>query len=70
MLLRTHVRYAVHGRVLNEAFPGLNPTSENLARHFAHWLADRAVGTARGIGPCVRVSETETSWAQYTGSTS
>ncbi|MET9887162.1 6-carboxytetrahydropterin synthase [Streptomyces sp. NPDC006430] len=67
VLLRNHLRGAVHGRVLNEVIPGLNPTSENLARHFSQWLADRAMGGAGWSGACVRVSETETSWAEYAG---
>ncbi|MFD7853389.1 6-carboxytetrahydropterin synthase [Streptomyces microflavus] len=67
VLLRNHLRSAVHGRVLNEVIPGLNPTSENLARHFSQWLADRAMGGAGWNGACVRVSETETSWAEYSG---
>lgn len=67
VLLRNHLRSAVHGRVLNEVIPGLNPTSENLARHFSQWLADRAMGGAGWSGAGVRVSETETSWAEYLG---
>ncbi|MGW2183262.1 6-pyruvoyl trahydropterin synthase family protein [Streptomyces sp. NPDC001732] len=63
-LLRNHLRNAMHGRVLNEVIPGVNPTSENLARHFSQWLEDRAMG-----GACMRVSETETSWAEYRGGT-
>ncbi|MFF3786306.1 6-pyruvoyl tetrahydropterin synthase family protein [Streptomyces sp. NPDC001933] len=61
VLLRNHLHSAVNGRVLNEVIPGLNPTSENLARHFSQWLADRA---PEG-GVRARVSETETSWAEY-----
>ncbi|MEU2232595.1 6-pyruvoyl trahydropterin synthase family protein [Streptomyces vietnamensis] len=67
VLLRNHLRGAVHGRVLNEVIPGLNPTSEKLAQHFSQWLADRAMGGAGWDGACVRVSETETSWAEYVG---
>lgn len=67
VLLRNHLRSALHGRVLNDVIPGLNPTSENLARHFSQWLADRAMGGAGWNGACVRVSETETSWAEYSG---
>ncbi len=67
VLLRNHLRGVVHGRVLNEVIPGLNPTSENLARHFSEWLADRAMGGAGWSGACVRVSETESSWAEYAG---
>lgn len=69
VLLRNHLRSAVHGRVLNEAIPGLNPTSENLARHFSQWLADRAMGGTGQHRACVRVSETESSWAEYAGGT-
>ncbi|MFE9222450.1 6-carboxytetrahydropterin synthase [Streptomyces lavendulae] len=57
VLLRNHLRGAVHGRVLNEVIPGLNPTAENLAWHFSQWLADRAMGGAGWSGACVRVSE-------------
>ncbi|MFG2835992.1 6-pyruvoyl tetrahydropterin synthase family protein [Streptomyces zaomyceticus] len=69
VLLRNHLRSAVHGRVLNDVIPGLNPTSENLALHFSQWLADRAMGGTGWGGTCVRVSETETSWAEYAGGT-
>ncbi|MGC5000714.1 6-pyruvoyl trahydropterin synthase family protein [Streptomyces sp. DT195] len=65
VLLRNHLRSALHGSVLNEAIPDLNPTSEHLARHFSQWLEDRAMVEA-GSSVCVRVSETETSWAEYT----
>ncbi|MFB8085023.1 6-pyruvoyl tetrahydropterin synthase family protein [Streptomyces sp. NPDC055992] len=67
VLLRNHLRSAVHGRVLNEVIPGLNPTSENLARHFSLWMTDRAMGGASWSRAGVRVSETETSWAEYLG---
>ncbi|MFJ8856091.1 6-pyruvoyl trahydropterin synthase family protein [Streptomyces sp. NPDC102437] len=65
VLLGEELRCTVNGRVLNEVIPGLNPTSENLAQHFSQWLADRA--PAGGV--CARVSETETSWAEYAGGT-
>ncbi|MGV2915278.1 6-pyruvoyl trahydropterin synthase family protein [Streptomyces alfalfae] len=65
VLLRNHLRSAVDGRVLNEAIPDLNPTSEHLARHFFRWLEERDLVEA-GSGVCVRVSETVTSWAEYT----
>jgi 6-pyruvoyltetrahydropterin/6-carboxytetrahydropterin synthase len=67
VLLRNHLRSAMHGRVLNAVIPGVNPTSENLARHFSQWLADRAMGGDGWSATCVRVSETETSWAEYVG---
>ncbi|MFI2736641.1 6-pyruvoyl trahydropterin synthase family protein [Streptomyces sp. NPDC018711] len=66
VLLRDHLRSVVHGSVLNEAIPELNPTSEHLARHFSQWLADRSQEGEDERGVCMRVSETETSWAEYT----
>ncbi|MFF4717488.1 6-pyruvoyl tetrahydropterin synthase family protein [Streptomyces eurythermus] len=69
VLLRNHLRSAVHGRISNKVIPGVNPTSENLAQHFSQWLADRAMGGTGWGGACVRVSETETSWAEYAGGT-
>ncbi|MEU2516936.1 6-pyruvoyl trahydropterin synthase family protein [Streptomyces syringium] len=66
VVLRNYLRGALHGSVLNEAIPGLNPTSEHLARHCSQWLADRSLSGDDGSGACVRVSETETSWAEYT----
>ncbi|MFJ1662419.1 6-pyruvoyl trahydropterin synthase family protein [Streptomyces anthocyanicus] len=64
--LRDYLGSALHGSVLNEAIPGLNPTSEHLARYFSQWLADRSLLGDDGSGTCVRVSETETSWAEFT----
>ncbi|WP_338673892.1 6-carboxytetrahydropterin synthase [Streptomyces sp. SCSIO 30461] len=69
VLLRNHLRSAMHGKVLNEVIPGMNPTSENLAQHFSQWLMDRAMGVTIWGGTCLRVSETETSWAEYAGGT-
>ncbi|AJT62428.1 hypothetical protein T261_0739 [Streptomyces lydicus] len=65
VLLRQHIRSAFDGRLLNEVLPGVNPTSENLARYFVEWLEDRCLGS--GTATRVRVSETESSWAEYTG---
>ncbi|APE24532.1 MULTISPECIES: 6-pyruvoyl trahydropterin synthase family protein [Streptomyces] len=67
VLLRNHLRSAIHGKVLNQVIPGLNPTSENLAQYFSQWLTDRAMGGPGWDGTCVRISETETSWAEYMG---
>ncbi|MFF2226990.1 6-pyruvoyl tetrahydropterin synthase family protein [Streptomyces globisporus] len=64
--LRDFLGSALHGSVLNEAIPGVNPTSEHLARYASQWLADRPLLGDDGSGVCVRVSETETSWAEFT----
>lgn len=55
--LSWHIEEILNGGVLNETLP-FNPTSERLAEHLMTWL-DRGPAT-------IRVSETETSWAQYT----
>ena len=46
-------------RYLNEVFP-LNPTAENLARHFYDWCKAKWPETCK-----VRVSETPKTWAEY-----
>ncbi|GAA3711067.1 6-pyruvoyl trahydropterin synthase family protein [Streptomyces sp. NEAU-PBA10] len=66
VVLRNYLHSTMHGSVLNEAIPGVNPTSEHLARYFSQWLADRCLSGGDGSEVCVRVSETETSWAEYT----
>ncbi|MER5356210.1 6-carboxytetrahydropterin synthase [Kitasatospora sp. NPDC002551] len=58
-VLRRHVEDVLDGVVLNEALP-FNPTSERLSSHLAG-LFDRQ--ESRPVA--VRVSETETSWAEY-----
>ncbi|QDY75347.1 6-pyruvoyl trahydropterin synthase family protein [Streptomyces qinzhouensis] len=61
--LRRYVAGVLDGSVLNDVV-AFNPTSELLAEHFAAQL-----GPAPKVGPvAVRVSETETSWAEYTRS--
>ncbi|MFF8916898.1 6-pyruvoyl tetrahydropterin synthase family protein [Streptomyces sp. NPDC015032] len=55
--LSWHIEEVLNGAVLNETVP-FNPTSERLAEHLMTWL-DR-------YPAAIRVSETETSWAQYT----
>ncbi|MFI9060073.1 6-carboxytetrahydropterin synthase [Streptomyces anulatus] len=59
--LRWHISKVLDGSVLNESLD-LNPTSEQLARYLSDWM-DRGPAT-------IRVSETESSWAQYTRSRS
>ncbi|WP_411145866.1 6-pyruvoyl trahydropterin synthase family protein [Streptomyces sp. x-80] len=58
--LRWHVEGALDGTVLNEAVP-FNPTSERLSAYLMDCLDQQADGLA-----AIRVSETETSWAEYT----
>lgn len=51
-------------RTLNEVFPDLNPTAENLA----HALFERWKEIVHGLGgtlEAVRVHETATAWAEY-----
>ncbi|WP_331750973.1 6-carboxytetrahydropterin synthase (plasmid) [Streptomyces globisporus] len=57
--LACHIRSVLDGSVLNERLD-INPTSEQLARYLSDWM-DRGPAT-------IRVSETESSWAQYTRS--
>ncbi|MFE7485005.1 6-pyruvoyl tetrahydropterin synthase family protein [Streptomyces sp. NPDC057552] len=55
--LAWHIHKVLDGSVLNESLD-INPTSEHLARYLSDWT-DRGPAT-------IRVSETESSWAQYT----
>ncbi|WP_080636112.1 6-carboxytetrahydropterin synthase QueD [Salinispora mooreana] len=48
--------------VLGEDVP---PTSEQLARHLAHWLENHLTDSVGGRLTAVRVSETPSSWAEY-----
>ncbi|MQS38313.1 6-pyruvoyl tetrahydropterin synthase [Streptomyces katsurahamanus] len=61
--LRRYLAEVLDGSVLNDAL-AFNPTSELLAEHLAAQLTPDP-----GSGPiAVRVSETESSWAEYTRS--
>jgi 6-pyruvoyltetrahydropterin/6-carboxytetrahydropterin synthase len=51
-------------RVLNEVLP-VEPTSENLARFLAEWFAEHVEPFIGGCLERVRVSETESTWAEY-----
>lgn len=57
--LAWHISKVLDGSVLNESL-GFNPTSERIAHYLSEWM-DRGPAT-------LRVSETESSWAQYTRS--
>lgn len=59
--LRDHLAHSMAGTVLNEL--EFNPTSENLAGHLLSWARRHGL-TAGAEGLAVRVSETETSWAE------
>ncbi|WP_185095685.1 hypothetical protein [Streptomyces sp. CEV 2-1] len=62
--LAKYVRSAFHGRVLNDVLP-VSPTCEHLAEHLSQWLAGERLGSYDGPAPLVRVSATESSWAEY-----
>lgn len=55
-----HIQDVLDGAVLNKTVP-FNPTSE----HLSAYLMDHLDEQARGLA-AIRVSETETSWAEYT----
>jgi 6-pyruvoyltetrahydropterin/6-carboxytetrahydropterin synthase len=61
--LSDYIQSSLDGTFLNDRLP-FNPTSELLAHHFGHWLHDRQLTSSPGH-LAVRVSETETSWAEY-----
>ncbi|MFJ1708731.1 hypothetical protein [Kitasatospora sp. NPDC088346] len=44
---------------------GFNPTSEHLAAYLTGWTADQGLLDALGHPLTVRVSETESTWAQF-----
>ncbi|MDD9380433.1 6-carboxytetrahydropterin synthase [Streptomyces sp. ZAF1911] len=65
-ILAHHVTGSFHGQVLNDVLQ-VNPTCEHLAEYFARWLEDRAITPGNGRTTRVRVSETESSWAEFEG---
>ena len=62
----THIKKEIHDKLdhqnLNEVFPSMNPTAENLAR----WICDR-VDSLMEVGECwkVTVQESEGNIAEY-----
>ncbi|MEV7775928.1 6-carboxytetrahydropterin synthase [Kitasatospora sp. NPDC086791] len=62
--LADHVHSTLHRQLLNRVLD-LNPTSEQLAAHLAGWLADKGLTGPDGAPLAVRVSETESTWAEY-----
>ncbi|MEU1284493.1 6-carboxytetrahydropterin synthase [Kitasatospora sp. NPDC005856] len=63
--LRALLASGFEGKVLNRVVD-VTPTSEHLAAHLAGWLAGRGLADAQGRLFAVRVSETESTWAQFT----
>ncbi|MFE2727140.1 6-carboxytetrahydropterin synthase [Kitasatospora sp. NPDC059327] len=59
-----HIRSTLHRQVLNRVLD-VNPTSELLAAHLAGWLADKNITGPDGCPYAVRVSETDSTWAEY-----
>ncbi|GAA4981430.1 6-carboxytetrahydropterin synthase [Kitasatospora paranensis] len=63
--LRALLASGFAGKILNRVI-GVTPTSEHLAAHLAGWLASRGLVDAQGRPFAVRVSETESTWAEFT----
>lgn len=62
--LRTYLDATFDHRHLNDVLP-MPPTSENLAAHLATWFANNLEPQIPGTLVSMRVSETDTSWAEY-----
>ena len=63
--LKEHIDSALDHRHLNDVL-SVPPTSENLAAHLAHWFTENVGPGIPGRLLRVRVSETDTSWAEFT----
>jgi 6-pyruvoyltetrahydropterin/6-carboxytetrahydropterin synthase len=63
--LKTYLDATFDHRDLNEALD-VPPTSENLAAHVAAWFVANLEPRIAGRLVSVRVSETDSTWAQYT----
>ncbi len=63
--LKTYLDTTFDHRDLNEVLD-VPPTSENLAAHVAAWVIDNLEPGIPGRLICVRVSETDSTWAEYT----
>ncbi|MGH3869135.1 MAG: 6-pyruvoyl trahydropterin synthase family protein [Pseudonocardiaceae bacterium] len=63
VVLRRYIQSTLAGALLNDVL-SFNPTCELLAEHIGIWLCDRRPAGVPGQ-TTVRVSETETSWAEY-----
>ncbi|MGP4112303.1 6-carboxytetrahydropterin synthase QueD [Streptomyces sp. 4N509B] len=63
-VVRRYLADHLDHRVLNDVLP-VEPTSENLARFLAEWFAEHVEPHVGGRLERVRVSETESTWAEY-----
>ncbi|MDQ7904698.1 6-carboxytetrahydropterin synthase [Phytohabitans sp. ZYX-F-186] len=63
--MKTYVAEAFDHQHLNDVMDR-PPTSENLAEHLAVWFMEHVEPTIAGRLVCVRVGETDSTWAQYT----
>ncbi|MFE6977060.1 6-carboxytetrahydropterin synthase [Streptomyces sp. NPDC057682] len=63
--LREFVLSRFHAKALNEVLD-LNPTSEHLAAVLTAWLAEHQLTAPSGRALEVRLSETASTWAQFT----
>ncbi|MFJ9446433.1 6-carboxytetrahydropterin synthase [Kitasatospora sp. NPDC101235] len=63
--LREFVLSRFHGQALNRVFD-LNPTSEHLAAVLTAWLAEHELTAPSGRPFAVRLSETASTWSQFT----
>jgi len=61
---RSYLSERIDHRPLNEVLD-VEPTSENLARHFFTWCTEHLEPEIAGRVTAVRVSETPQSWAEY-----
>jgi 6-pyruvoyltetrahydropterin/6-carboxytetrahydropterin synthase len=62
--LKNYLDASFDHRHLNDTLPA-PPTSENLAEHLAGWFIEHLEPHIAGRLITVRVSETESTWAQY-----
>jgi 6-pyruvoyltetrahydropterin/6-carboxytetrahydropterin synthase len=63
--LKTYIDTTFDHRHLNDILAD-PPTSENLAAHLAEWFGENLEPSIPGRLVCMRVSETDSSWAQFT----
>jgi 6-pyruvoyltetrahydropterin/6-carboxytetrahydropterin synthase len=62
-----YVKDVFDHRLLNDVL-NVEPTSERLAEHFYDWCRDRLPAPAAAAMVAVRVSETPSTWAEYSPS--
>jgi 6-pyruvoyltetrahydropterin/6-carboxytetrahydropterin synthase len=62
--LRAHLAHHFDYRLLNDEFPDIPPTSENIARHLFDWFT-RQLPLQAGQLTALRVSDNPTTWIEY-----